>query len=101
MHTPNGNKKEIVLVTSNTTEHLHSPRTSITNGNAQYLILAVCEEFLVTSKYHLSMNSNLSNIVRTCYYELRRLASISTFPTTIATATFVFAFDSSRIHYCS
>ena len=42
-----------------------------------------------------------SNIARTCYFELRRLASIRRFLTSTATATLVSAFVLSRIDYCN
>ena len=38
---------------------------------------------------HLTMNAHVSNIARTCYFELRRLASIRRFLTSTATATLV------------
>ena len=47
------------------------------------------------------MNAHVSKIARTCYFELRRLASIRRFLTSTATATHVSAFVSSRIDYCS
>ena len=47
------------------------------------------------------MNAHVSNIARTCYFELRRLASIRRFPTSTATATLVSAFVLSRIDHCS
>ena len=47
------------------------------------------------------MNSHFTNIARTCYFELRRLASIRRFLTSTATATLVSAFVLSRINYCS
>ena len=47
------------------------------------------------------MNAHVSNIARTCYFELRRLASIRRFLTSTATATLVSAFVLSRIDYCS
>ena len=50
---------------------------------------------------HLTMNAHVSNIARTCYFELRRLASIRRFLTSTATATLVSAFVLSRINYCS
>ena len=50
---------------------------------------------------HLTMNAHISNIARTCYFELRRLASIRGFMTSTATATLVSAFVLSRIDYCS
>ena len=46
------------------------------------------------------MNAHVSNIVRTCYFELRRLASIRRFLTSTVTATLVSAFVLSRINYC-
>ena len=43
----------------------------------------------------------VSNIARTCYFELRRLASIRRVLTSTATATLVSAFVLSRIDYCN
>ena len=45
------------------------------------------------------MNAHVSNIARTCYFELRRLASIRIFLT--STTTLVPAFVLSRIDYCN
>ena len=50
---------------------------------------------------HLTRNAHVSNIARTCYFELRRLASIRRFLTSTATATLVSAFVLSRIDYCN
>ena len=50
---------------------------------------------------HLIKNAHVSNIARTCYVELRRLASIRRFLTSTATATLVSAFALSRIDYCN
>ena len=50
---------------------------------------------------HLTMNAHFTNIARTCYFELRRLASIRKFLTSTATATLVSAFVLSRIDYCN
>ena len=47
------------------------------------------------------MKAHVSNIARTCYFELRRLASIRRFLTSTATATLVSAFVLSRIDYCN
>ena len=47
------------------------------------------------------MNAHVSNIARTCYFELRRLAFICRFLTSTATATLVSAFVLSRIDYCN
>ena len=47
------------------------------------------------------MNAHVSKIARTCYFELRRLASIRIFLTSTATVTLVSAFVLSRIDYCN
>ena len=47
------------------------------------------------------MNSHVSKIAQTCYFELRRFTSICRFLTSTATATLVSAFVLSRIDYCS
>ena len=47
------------------------------------------------------MNAHVSNIARTCYFELRRLTSICRFLTSTATVTLVSAFVLSRIDYCN
>ena len=47
------------------------------------------------------MNAHVSNIARTCYFELRRLASIRRFLTSTATATLVSSIVLSRIDYCN
>ena len=54
-----------------------------------------------TLNCHLAMNAHIYNIARTCYFELRRLASIRRFLTSTATATHVSVFILSRIDYCS
>ena len=96
----NDKKTELMPVTSNRTKHLHSLPTSITIGNAQIPFkqsVILC--FSLGS--HLLINAHVSNISRTCYYELRRLASIRRFLTSTATATLVSAFVLSRIDYCN
>ena len=50
---------------------------------------------------HLTMNAHVSNIARTCYFELRRLASIRRFLTSTATATLASVFILSKINYCN
>ena len=47
------------------------------------------------------MNAHVTNIARTCYFELRRLETIRRFLTNTATATLVSAFVLSRIDYCN
>ena len=47
------------------------------------------------------MNSHVSNIAWTCYFELCRLASKHRFLSSTATATLVSAFVLSRIDYCN
>ena len=97
----NGNKTELMLVTSKRTKHLHSLPTSITIGNAQIPFKKSVKNLGFTLDCHLTMNAHVSNNVRTCYFELRRLASIRRFLISTATATLVSAFVLSRIDYCN
>ena len=93
----NDNKTELMLVTSKRTKHLHSLPTSIIIGNAQILFEQSVKNIGLTLDCHLTMNSHVSNIARTCYFELRRLSYICRFLTRTATATLVSTFVLSRI----
>ena len=73
---PNDNKTELMLVTSKRTKHLHNLPTSITIGNAQIPFKQSVKNLGSTLDCHLTMNAHVSNTARTCYFELRRLASI-------------------------
>ena len=97
----NDNKTELMLVTSKRTKHLHSLPTSITIGNAQILFKKSVKNLGFSLDCHLAMNAHVSNIARTCYFKLRRLAYIRRFLTSSATATLVSAFVLSRTDYCS
>ena len=94
-------KTELMLVTSKRSKHLHNLTTSITIGNAQIPFKQSVKNLGFTLDCHLTMNAHVSNIARTCYFELRRLASIRRFLTSTATATLVSAFVLSRIDYCN
>ena len=95
----NDNKTELMLVTSKRTKHLHTLPTSITVDNAQIPFKQSVKNF--TLDCHFAMNAHVSNIAQTCYFELRRLASIHGFLTSTTTATLVSAFVLSRIDYCN
>ena len=97
----NDNKTELMLVTSKRTKHLHNILTSITMGYAQIPFKQSVKNLGITLDCHLAMNAHISNIARTCYFELRRLSSIRRFLTSIATATLVSAFVLSRIDNCN
>ena len=97
----NDSKTQLMLVTSKRSKHLHSLPTSITIGNAQISFKQSVKNLGFTLDCHLTMNAHVSNIARTCYFELRRLASIRRFLTSTATATLVSAFALSRIDYCN
>ena len=96
----NDNKTELMLVTSKRTKHFHSLPTSITIGNAQIPFKKSVKNLGFTLECHLTINAHVSNIARTCYSELHRLASIRRFVTSTATATAVSAFVLSGIDYC-
>ena len=97
----NDSKTELMLVTSKRSKHLHNLPTSITIGNSQIPFKQSVKNLCFTLDCHLTMNAHISNIARTCYFELRRLASIRRFLTSTATATLVSAFVLSRIDYCN
>ena len=97
----NDNKTGLMLVTSNRTKHLHNLPTSITIGNAQIPFKQSVKNLGFTSDCHLTMNAHVSNIARTCYFELRRLTSIRRFLTSTATATLASVFVLSKIDYCN
>ena len=97
----NDSKTELMLVTSKRSKHLHNLPTSVTIGNAQIPFKQSVKNFGFTLDCHLTMNAHVSNIARTCYFELRRLASIHRFLTSTATATLVSASVLSRIDYCN
>ena len=90
-----------MLVTSKRTKHLHTLPTSITTGNAQVPFKQSVKNLVFTFDCHLTMNAHVSNIARTCYFELRRLAFIRRCLTSTATSTLVSAFALSRIDYCN
>ena len=90
-----------MLVTSKRTKHLHNLPTSITIGNAQIPFKQSVKNLGFTLHCHLTMNAHDYYIARTCNFELRRLASIRRFMTSIATATLVSALVLSRIDCCS
>ena len=90
-----------MLVTSNRTKHLHILPTSITIENAQIPLKQSVKNLGLTLDCHLAVNAHVSNIARTCYFELRRLASIRRFLTISATATLVSSFVLSRIDCCN
>ena len=100
MHRLNDNKTELMLVTYEITKHLHSLPTSITIGNAQFPFKQSVKNFGFTLDCHLTLNAHFSNFALTCYFELRRLASICGFLTSTATATLVSPFVLSRMDYC-
>ena len=95
----NDNKTELMLITTKRTKHLHCLPTSITIGNAQILFIQSVKNMGFSLDCHLTMNAHVSNIARTCYFELRRLASIRRFLTSTATATLVSDSALSRIDY--
>ena len=97
----NDNKTELMLFTSKRTKHLHSLPTSITIGNAQIPFKQSVKNLGFTLDCHLTIYAHVSNIAQTCYFELRRLASIRRFVTSNATATLVSAFAMARIDYCN
>ena len=96
----NDNKKQLMLVTSKRTKHLHYLPTSLTIGNYQISFKQSLKNLGLTLDCHRMMNAHVSYIARICYLKLRHLASIRRFLTSNATATLVSAIVLSRIDYC-
>ena len=69
-------KTELMLVTSKRTKHPKGLGTSITIGNAQIPFKLSVKNIGFTLDCHLTMNAHVFNIARTCFFQLRRLASI-------------------------
>ena len=97
----NDYKTKLMLVISKRTKIHHNLPTSITIGNAQIPFKQSVKNIGLTLDCHLTMKTDVSNIARTCYFELSRLASIHRFLTSTSTATHVSAFVFSIIHYCN
>ena len=97
----NDNKTELILVTSKGTQHLLNLPTSIAFANDQISFKQSVKNMCFTLDFHSTMNAHVSNIARTCYFQLRRLAFIRRFLTSAETATIVSAFVLSRIDCCN
>ena len=95
----NDNKAQVMLFASKS-KYLLNLRTSISFGNVQLYLKQSVRGYELTLDYHLLINTHVSSIARTCYFELCPQASICRFLTRTATATLVSAFAFSRIDYC-
>ena len=90
-----------MLVTSKRTKHLHTLPTSITIGNTEIPFKQSLKYLGFTIDCHFTTNAHVSNIARTCYFELRRLSSIRRILTRSVTVALVSAFVLSRLDYCN
>ena len=90
-----------MLVTHKGIRHLQSLPTSITTVNAQIPFNLSVKNLGFTLDCHLTTNAHVSNVAQTCYFELRRLASIRRILTSTASDTLVSGFALSRIDYCN
>ena len=97
----NDNTTGLMFFTSKVTTHLHSLPTSITIFNAQIPFILSVKKLGFTLDCHLAESAHISNIARTCYFELGSRVSIRRFLISSATATLVSAFVLSRIDFCS
>ena len=83
----NDNNTELMFVTCKRIKHLHNLPSSITIGNSQIPFKQSVKNLGFALDCLLTVNAHITNIARTCYFELRRLASIRRFLTSTATAT--------------
>ena len=87
MHKLINNKAELMLVTTKSIKHHHSLPTLINISNVQIPFKQSVNNLGFTLDCHLTMNAHASNIARTCYLELRHMASTCGF--LISTATYL------------
>ena len=66
----NDSKTELMLVTSKRSKHLHNLPISSTIGNSLVPFKQSVKNLGFTLDCHLTMNAHVSNIARTCYFEL-------------------------------
>ena len=90
-----------MLTTSKRTKHLNNLPSSITIGNAHVPFKQSVVNLGSTLECHLTTNAHITNIYRTFFFELHRLASIHRFQASTAAASLVSAFVLSRRDYCS
>ena len=77
--------------------------TSFTIGNAQIPFKQFVKNLGFALDCHLTMNGHVSNISRTCYFALRRLASIRRFLASTVTATLyllLFCHEVTTVAHC-
>ena len=94
------NKTKLMLFDSIKNKHLHNLSTSITVGNAQIPFKLSVNNFSFIFYCRLTTNAHFTNIFRTCYFELRRLACFRIFMKRKKAATLLSDFARSRIDYC-
>ena len=97
----NDEKTELMLVSSSRMSQLHSLPDSMTINNTTIPFSDSVKNLGVTFDCHLTMKNQVQNIIRSCNFELRRIASIRRFLSTEATLTLVSAFILSRLDYCN
>ena len=100
----NDNETEFMLVTYKRIKHLHNLPNLITIGNAQIPFKQSVKNMCPTLDCHPTMYAHVSNIARTCCFELPYLASIRRFLASTAIATLVSVLVCQKftivIHYC-
>ena len=82
-------KAELMLVTSKRTMHLHILPISVIICITQFPLNHSVKNLGFVLDCQLTTNEHISIIARTCYFDLRCLASIRGFLTNTATATLV------------
>ena len=94
-------KKEFMLVTLKRALHLHNIITWNNIGNAQIPFKQSVNNMSLTLDCRPTMNKHVTIICQTCYFELRRLASIRRFVTITAITRLASAFGLPRIDNCN
>ena len=97
----NEDRSELILITPPKLQNHHSLPTSIRLVDSSVTLSHSARNLGVTLDQTLSFHQHVNNICRTCFLELRRIASIRHLLSEDTTKTLVCAFVLSRLDYCN
>ncbi|KAK7089949.1 hypothetical protein V1264_018157 [Littorina saxatilis] len=96
----NSNKTEAILI-GTTSKLSKATSDSLQLSDSSVPLSSAVKNLGVTLDNTLSMKQHISSVSRTCYFQLRRIATIRKYLTTDATAKLVTSTILSRLDYCN
>ena len=96
----NSNKTEAILI-GTTSKLSKATSDSLVLSESSVPLSSTVKNLGVTLDNTLSMKQHISSVSRTCYFQLRRIATIRKYLTTDATAKLVNSTILSRLDYCN